>query len=197
MWCSPDWRCHRYSGHKNSLGTGGCPGTQSPSSRKPAARLPAVSALASSRPCSCRAGQAFSAPSDRPHPTPSSPQVALEPAPEQTDSRPHHLPYLPCPLAAPVAGLEAPAPASGSHRKIKQSRPPRYKRQHRKLGSWFLLQRFFLRHSLHDPDLGSLRIVRIGREVKQLGILPRTRGVEQILHHGQRSVVVLNHPCQK
>jgi hypothetical protein len=50
---------------------------------------------------------------------------------------------------------------------------------------------------LHNPDLGSLSIVRIRREVEQLGILPRACGVEQILHHGQSAVVVLNHSCQE
>jgi len=41
----------------------------------------------------------------------------------------------------------------------------------------FLLWNFFLQHRLHNPDLGSLSIVRVRREVEQLGILPRACGV--------------------
>src|SRR5579859_3315876 len=56
---------------------------------------------------------------------------------------------------------------------------------------------FFLQHGLHDPYLGALRIIRVGREIEQLGILSRACGIEQILHHGQRAMVMLNHPGQK
>ncbi len=68
-----------------------------------------------------------------------------------------------------------------------------------KLGTRFIASplMFLLQHSLHNPDLGRLRILRIRREVEQLSILPSTRGVEQILYHRQRTIVVLNHPCQE
>src|SRR5437764_8471013 len=59
-------------------------------------------------------------------------------------------------------------------------------------GSFLLLQ-----HCLHNLDLSPLSIVGIGGEVKQLGILSRACGVEQVLHHGQSAIVVLNHSCQK
>src|ERR1700735_1362605 len=57
--------------------------------------------------------------------------------------------------------------------------------------------RFFIQHSLHNLERVPLPGVHIRREVEQFGILPRARGVEQILHHYQRTIVVLNHPGQK
>src|SRR5580704_13189462 len=64
-----------------------------------------------------------------------------------------------------------------------------------RLGTRFIVSplRFFLQHRLHNHDLRPLPAVHIRREVEQLGILPRARGVEQVLHHGQRATVVLNH----
>ena len=56
---------------------------------------------------------------------------------------------------------------------------------------------FLLQHRLHNSDFGSLPIVRVRREVEQFGILPRSRRIEQILHHDQRTIVMLNHSCQK
>ena len=79
----------------------------------------------------------------------------------------------------------------------KGSRLQPHEKQHWTLGSSFLLWRFFLQHSLHNPDLGALRIVRIRREVEDFGVLPGAGGVEQIFHHDQRAIVVLNHPRQK
>src|SRR5277367_933831 len=63
------------------------------------------------------------------------------------------------------------------------------------LGNRFIISPlgFFLEHCLHNFDLGSLRIIRIGRKVEQVGILSGTRGVKQILHHDQGTIVVLNH----
>src|SRR5438270_766182 len=55
----------------------------------------------------------------------------------------------------------------------------------------------FLQHCLHGPDLGPLSIVGIGGKVKQLGILPRACGVEQVFHHDQRAIMVLNHSGQE
>src|SRR5260370_11508739 len=52
-------------------------------------------------------------------------------------------------------------------------------------------------HGLHNPDLSALATVDIRREIEQFGILPRTRSVEQVFHHNQGAVVVLNHSCQK
>ena len=40
-------------------------------------------------------------------------------------------------------------------------------------------------------------VVRIRREVEQVGVLPGARRVEQILHHRQRAIVMLNHTRQK
>src|SRR5437879_11092098 len=81
--------------------------------------------------------------------------------------------------------MQAPALSSGLYRKIKKSRPPPREKQNWTLGSSFLLRRFFLQHRFHNPDLSSLRTVRIRREVEHVGILPRPRGVEQIFHHDQ------------
>src|SRR6266853_188289 len=52
-----------------------------------------------------------------------------------------------------------------------------------KLGTRFIASplTFLLQHSLHNPDLGPLRVVRISREIEHIGILSRSRGVEQIL----------------
>src|SRR5882762_3567560 len=68
-----------------------------------------------------------------------------------------------------------------------------------KLGNRFIASplMFLLQHSLHNFDLGALPGVHIRREAEHFGILPRARGVEQILYHGQRTIVVLNHPAQK
>src|ERR1700730_13845348 len=92
--------------------------------------------------------------------------------------------WPPCPLAswrihALLAGLPESAPAAGSLRNIKESRRrPHEKQRHWALDSWFPLDRFFLQHISHNFDLGALRIVRIRREVEQLGILARARSVE-------------------
>src|SRR5262249_24322129 len=61
----------------------------------------------------------------------------------------------------------------------------------------FLLWNLFLQHRLHNPDLGSLSVVSIRRKIEQLGILTRTWGIKQILHHCQSAIVVLNHSRQK
>ena len=55
----------------------------------------------------------------------------------------------------------------------------------------------FPQHGLHDPDFGPLAAVYVRRETKYFGVLARARSVEQVLHHDQGAVVVLNHPGQK
>ena len=56
---------------------------------------------------------------------------------------------------------------------------------------------FFSKHCLHDPDLGALAAVDVGREIEQFGILPGAGRVEQVLYHRQRAAVVLDHSGQK
>ena len=50
---------------------------------------------------------------------------------------------------------------------------------------------------MHDPDFSALAAVDIGGEVEEFSVLPRARGVKQLLHHDERAAVVLNHPSQK
>ena len=57
--------------------------------------------------------------------------------------------------------------------------------------------RFSLQHGLHNSDLSALATVDIRSEIEQFSILARAGGVEQVLHHNQGAVVVLNHPGQK
>ena len=52
---------------------------------------------------------------------------------------------------------------------------------------------FPFQHALHDVNFRALRVVHIGHEVVQLRILTGCGNVEQILHHGQRAAVMLNH----
>src|SRR5579862_880256 len=95
---------------------------------------------------------------------------------------------------APASGL---ARAAGPYKKTRWFRQSLWKKQVWLLGSLFLLWNLFLQHCLHNPDLGALRIVRVRREVEQLGILPRACRVKQIFHHDQSAIVMLNHPGQK
>jgi len=39
--------------------------------------------------------------------------------------------------------------------------------------------------------------LRIRGEVEELGVLPRSSGIEQVFHHCQCAIVVLNHPGQE
>ena len=57
--------------------------------------------------------------------------------------------------------------------------------------------RFLFQHGLHNLDFGALGIVCVGREIEKLRVLARARGIEQIFHHNQRAVVMLNHSRQK
>src|SRR5690349_5684822 len=56
---------------------------------------------------------------------------------------------------------------------------------------------FLTQHGLHNPDLSALATIDIRREIEEFGILPRAGSVEQVFHHNQGAVVVLNHPGQK
>src|SRR5262249_41332958 len=120
------------------------------------------------------------------HLTRSCPAVAQEAAPEQSDSLLH-----PPPLARTVraqASASGPVPALGSHRRLKWSRRASREDLHRTFGSLFFLWAFLLQHALHNPDLGSLRIVRIRCEVEQFSVLARARSVKQIHDHCQRTI---------
>src|SRR5438876_870038 len=61
------------------------------------------------------------------------------------------------------------------------------------LRSFLLLEE----HASHDLNLRALRIIHVGGEVEQHGILAGSRCVEEILHHNQGTRVVLNHAGQK
>src|SRR5258708_39212662 len=91
----------------------------------------------------------------------------------------------------------ASVPVVGSCRKSEYTRPSPREGQDWTLDSSFLLWKFLLQHCLHNPDLGALTAIYIGRKVEQLGILSRACGVEQSPPHRQSATVVLDHPCQK
>jgi microcompartment protein CcmK/EutM len=70
-------------------------------------------------------------------------------------------------------------------------------KRYRVFDSSFLLLRCLTQHGLHNPDLGALAAVNIGREIEEFSILSRASSVKQILHHNQSATVVLDHPCQE
>src|SRR5512138_1178684 len=63
--------------------------------------------------------------------------------------------------------------------------------------SSFLLRSLLLQHGFHDLYLCPLSAIHIGSEIEQIGCLPRPGCVEQVPHHRERTLVVLDHPFQE
>src|SRR6185369_15960771 len=70
-------------------------------------------------------------------------------------------------------------------------------RQVYKLGSSFLLLGLLAQHGLHNFDLSALAAVYVSYKIEKFRILAGAGSVEQLLHHDQGAVVVLNHTGQK
>ena len=48
-------------------------------------------------------------------------------------------------------------------------------------------------HGLHDANFCALRVVSVGGEVEEVGVLPGAGGCEEVVHHNECAVVVLDH----
>src|SRR5579863_985691 len=156
-----------------------------------------------------RTPQASTSRADRWRPIPSCQAAAREQALARTDCHPRRLPYPylcrhPCCYPRASAPQEASmATSSDSAREPADPQSPAKLRiptlasSDSALGSSILLGHFLVQHRLHNPDLRALRIVRVRREIEELGVLACSGRVEQIFHHRQRAIVVLNHSAQK